>query len=60
MAKVEVLSKPQYSLVLTKEEAEYVMALTQNSMCPPEEEPEDQRTMRYNIFQALKDAGVTF
>lgn len=60
MAKVEVIDKPQYNLVLTKEEAEYVKALMQNPPCPPDEEPEDQRTMRYNIFQALKDAGVTF
>ena len=58
MAKATLVSTPLYSLTLTEKEAQFVMSVMQNPMCHPDDEPEETRSMRKELFEALKAAGV--
>lgn len=56
MAKSAALIDINFRLELTLAEAEWLRAVLQNSMCPPDEEPAEAREMRKALFDALKDA----
>lgn len=41
------------TLVFTQAEAELLAGYMQNPMCPPEQEPDDIRKLRQDIFYAI-------
>lgn len=56
MAIVEQVSKPEYSITLSKDEAKWLMAYIQNDMTEQEDEQSNKR--RYGLWSALSEAGV--
>ena len=55
---MKVMTKQTWVLELNEDEAKYLRDLTQNAYLYDdlEQEPEDQRLIRYEIFKAVEDA----
>lgn len=58
MAEVAKIDKPVYALTLSKEEARYLLEVLQNPFCSPKDEEPEHRSIRHDVFHALKQAGV--